>query len=83
VGIKLSPKVCKRIVKAVCGKVLDREETMKLLKSKFGVLPRHLSSLTASQLLEVASKKLLKGKYVEIPEDTDVSEFIVKKEIEL
>ncbi|CAB3987946.1 Hypothetical predicted protein [Paramuricea clavata] len=87
---KLTPKACKKIIKAVCGKILDREETVKLLKSKFGMPARSLTSLTPSQLLEVASKKLLKGKYVEIPHDINPSELsksvcslTVKKEIEL
>ena len=31
-----------------------------------------LTSLTPSQLLEVASKKLLKGNYVEIPDGINV-----------
>lgn len=89
VTIQLTPKVCKMIVKSVCGKILDREESLKVLKNKFGVTPRNLTSLTPSQLLEVASKKLLRDKYVvEIPEGIDASQLKssvlkVKKEIEL
>lgn len=88
VTIQLTPKVCKMIVKSVCGKILDREESLKVMKNKFGVTPRNLTSLTPSQLLEVASKKLLRGKCVEIPEGIDASQLKssmlkVKKEIEL
>ena len=43
--------------KSVCVKILNREETLKLLKSKFSVTGRHLTTLTPSQLLEVAAKK--------------------------
>ena len=47
--------------------------------------------MTPSQLLEVASKKLLKGNYVEIPDGINLSELSnttvyslkVKKEIQL
>lgn len=86
--MQLTPKACKMIVKSVCGKVLDREESLKLLKNKFGVTSRNLTSLTPSQLLEVASKKLLRFKYVDIPGGTDASGLkstIIKvnKEIEL
>lgn len=88
ITIQLTPKVCKMIVKSVCGKILNREESIKLLKSKFGVAARNLTALTPSQLLEVACKKFLRGKYVEIPEGTGTSQLKstmlkVNKEIEL
>ncbi len=51
ITIQLTPKVCKMIVKSVCGKILDREESIKLRKSKFGVSARNLTALTLSQLL--------------------------------
>ena len=87
-AVELTPKVCKMIVKSVCGKILNREETLKLLKSKFLVTARHLTSLTPSQLLEVAAKKLLRGKYCVIPEGTNTNHLTatmikVNKEIEL
>ena len=43
---EFSTKICRVIVKGVCGKVLSREECVKLLKSKFAVKARNLASLT-------------------------------------
>ena len=87
-AVEMAPKVCKIIVKSVCGKILNREETLKLLKSEFSVAPRHLTSLTPSQLLEVAAKKFLRGKYCVIPEGTNTNQLTaamikMNKEIEL
>ena len=42
---------------------------LKLLKKRFSVTPRNLTSLTLSQLLEVVSKKSARHKYVEIPDE--------------
>ena len=51
------------------------EELSKLLEKTFSVTPRNFTSLTLSQLFEVASKKLVKHKYVEIPDEpTDPSQ---------
>ena len=41
----------------------------KLLNKKFSVAPRNLTSLTPTQLLEVVSRKLIRHKYVEIPDE--------------
>ena len=87
-AVEMTSKVCKMIVKSVCGKILNREETLKLLKSKFSVTARHLTTLTPSQLLEVAAKKLLRGKYCVIAEGTNTNQLTatmikVNKEIEL
>ena len=68
-SIQLSPKLCKMIVRFICGSVLGREEISRLLKKTFSVTPRNLMSLTLSQLLEVVSKKLARHKYVEIPDE--------------
>ena len=64
-SIQLSPKLCKMIVRFICGSVLGREEISRLLKKTFSVTPRNLMSLTLSQLLEVVSKKPARHKYVE------------------
>ena len=64
-SIQLSPKLCKMIVRFICGSVLWREEISRLLKKTFSVTPRNLMSLTLSQLLEVVSKKPARHKYVE------------------
>ena len=84
----MTPKVCKVVVKSVCGKILSSEEILKLLRRRFLVTARHLASLTPSQLLEVAAKKLLRGKYCVIPEGTNTSQLTatmikVNTEIEL
>lgn len=46
------------------GRVLAREEVITILKSKFTVKKSQLTSLTASQLLTVLIKKLIKYNYV-------------------
>ncbi len=86
--VKLPKKLYQKIVKSVCGKVLTREESINLLKNKFSVTTRNVSSLTPSQLLEVVSKKLIRNKYVEIPDSVDhsqlqMSAIKVRKEIEM
>lgn len=86
--VNLPSKLCQRIVKSVCGRVLTREEIINLLKNKFSVMARNVTSLTPSQLLEVVSKKLIRNKYVEIPDSVDhsqlqMSAIKVKKEIEM
>lgn len=88
VDSEFSPKMAKAIVKSVCGKILTREECVKLLKSKFSVQARNLTSLTPSQLLQVASKKLVRYKYVTVPQDVETSQLKtadiqVNREIEL
>ena len=52
------------VIKAVFGKVLTREEVITVLKSKFMVKKSQLTSLSASQLLTVLIKKLMKYDYV-------------------
>ena len=52
------------IIKVVFGRVLAREEVITILKSKFTVKKSQLTSLTASQLLTVLVKKLIKYNYV-------------------
>ena len=49
-AIEMTLKLCKMIIKSVCGKILNREKTLKLLRKKFLVTARHLTSLTPSQL---------------------------------
>ena len=85
---ELSNKSSKAIIKSVCGKILSRDECVKLLTSKFSVQARNITSLTPSQLLQVVSKKLVRGKYVTLAEAAGTSELKkdnikVNKEIEL
>lgn len=53
---EFSTKICRVIMKGVCGKVLSREECVKLLKSKFTVQAKNLTSLTYSQCLHSSYK---------------------------
>ena len=78
---EFSAKICR-----VIGKVLSREECVKLLKSKFAVQARNLTSLTYSQCLQVAATKLVRSKYVSVPENVNFSklktqDIVVNKEI--
>ena len=68
-SIQLSPKLCKVIVRFISGTVLGGEEISKLLKKRFSVTSRNLTSLTLSQLLEVVLKKPARHKYVETPDE--------------
>ena len=88
VDSELSNKSSKAIVKSVCEKILSRDECVKLLTSKFSVQARNITSLRPSQLLQVVSKKLVRGKYVTLAEAAGTSELKkdnikVNKEIEL
>ena len=83
---EFSTKICRVIVKGVCGKALSREECVKLLKSKFTVRAKNLTSLTYSQCLQVAATKLVRSKYVSVPENVKFSklkteDIVVNKEI--
>jgi len=83
---EFSTTICRVILKGVCGKVLSREECVKLLKSKFSVQAKNLTSLTYSQCLQVAATKLVRRKYVSVPENIEFSklkteDIVVNKEI--
>ena len=54
------------IIKAVTGKIPDREELVKLLKGRFQVTQKSLTTLSVTQLLEVTARKLIKFKYVSL-----------------
>ena len=76
------------IVKAVFGKVLNHENIVKVLKSKFCVKHHSLTSLTVSQLMGVMAKKLLSHKYCHMgigvnPRNMKVDDIIVYKAISL
>ena len=62
--IQLSPKLCKMIVRFICGSVLGGEEISKLLKKRFSVTPRNLTPLTISTVgsgVQEASKAQVCG----------------------
>ena len=71
---ELPSKICKKVIKLVCGKVLSRDDCVKLLKTKFSVQSKNLVSLTYSQCLQVTSKKLLCNKYVSVPDHVEFSQ---------
>lgn len=56
---EFSTKMCRVIVKGVCGKVLSREECVKLLKSKFAVQEKsyitHIFTVSSSSSKKVSS----------------------------
>ena len=63
-SIQLSPKLCKMIVRFICGSVLGGEEISKLLKKRFSVTPRNLTPLTISTVgsgVQEASKAQVCG----------------------
>ena len=61
---KTSKKSAMVIIKAVTEKIPDREELVKLLKGRFQVTQKSLTTLSVTQLLEVTARKLIKFKYV-------------------
>lgn len=54
------------IIKAVTGRIINRDDIVKLLKSKFKVETKTITPLTASQLNELLARKLIGNKYVMI-----------------
>ncbi|CAH3149232.1 unnamed protein product [Porites lobata] len=63
---KMSKKSAMVIIKAVTEKIPDREELVKLLKGRFQVTQKSLTTLSVTQLLEVTARKLIKFKYVSL-----------------
>ena len=62
---KMSKKSAMVIIKAVTEKIPDRE-LVKLLKGRFRVTQKSLTTLSVTQLLEVTARKLIKFKYVSV-----------------
>lgn len=76
------------LIKSVTGKVLGRDELVKLLRVKFQVQNKVLISLTASKLMQVLAKKLISSKYVLVNDSANYknlkkSDLHVQKEIEI
>ena len=63
---KMTKKSAMVIVKAVTGKIPEREELVKILKQRFEVLSKTLTALKVSQILEVTARKLISLKYVSL-----------------
>ena len=76
------------IVKAVFGRVLSRDDAVSVLKKKFSVQPKNLTTLSPVQLLEVLAKKLVNNRYCTISKMQNInslqkSDISVLKEIEI
>ena len=76
------------IVKAVFGRVLSRDDAASVLKKKFSVQPKNLTTLSPTQLLGVLAKKLVNKQYCTISKMENVnclktSDLSVFQEIEI
>lgn len=85
---KITRKSAMVIIKAVIGKIPDREELVKLLRGKFQVKSKNLTTLTASQIMEVTARKLIALKYISVKfgvnnGDIKNADIKVHKEIDL
>ena len=56
------------VIKAVFGRILSREQTVNVLKSKFLIKQSNLKNLTPTHLQQVLIKKLVKNNYVSLKE---------------
>ena len=54
------------IVKGVFGRVLNRDDIVNILKKKFSVQPRNLTSLKPTELMSVLVKKLVRDDYCRV-----------------
>lgn len=66
VHMKINKKLAMVIIKAVTGRIPEREELVKMLKDKFKAQSKSLTPLTATQILEVTARKLVSLKYVSL-----------------
>ncbi|XP_068716619.1 uncharacterized protein [Montipora foliosa] len=67
---KITKKSAMVVVKAVTGKIPEREELVKMLKRRFEVPSKSLTALKVSQILEVTARKLITLKYVSLKNGT-------------
>ena len=66
---KLSVRVTSLVIKAVFATLPERDQLVKVLKRRFAVQPKLLSSLTHSNVMEVMAKKLIKHNYIIVNKD--------------
>ena len=83
--MKMNKKSAMVIIKAVTGRIPERDELVKVLKDKFKAQSK---SLTATQILEVTARKLISLKYVSLKSGISSSEIrnadiTVHKEIQI
>ena len=64
--VEWSLKINQTIVKVVFGRLLKRDEIVEVLKKKFAVLHKNITSLKPTQLMSVLAKKLVKYKYCNV-----------------
>ena len=70
------------VIRAVFGKLLTREKSVDILKSRFDVKQSNLTNLTASQVMSVLVKKLVRHNYVTLKENvSSLGDVTVHKEI--
>lgn len=86
--VSLSLKGYQMIVKSVFCEQLDRDNIVKVLRSRFSVKANTLTTLTVSQLTEIIAKKLLNYQFCSIKKGASLSnmkmqDIIVHKEISL
>ena len=86
--VSLSLKGYQMIVKSVFREQLDRDNIVKVLRSRFSVKANTLTTLTVSQLTEIIAKKLLNYQFCSIKKGVSSSnmkmqDIIVHKEISL
>ena len=86
--VSLSLKGYQVIVKSVFREQLDRDNIVKVLRSRFSVKANTLTTLTVSQLTEIVAKKLLNYQFCSIKKGASLSnmkmqDIIVHKEISL
>lgn len=86
--VSLSLKGYQVIVKSVFREQLDRDNIVKVLRSRFSVKANTLTTLTVTQLTEIVAKKLLNYQFCSIKKGASLSnmkmqDIIVHKEISL
>ena len=88
ITVSLSLRGYQMIVKSVFREQLDRDNIVKVLRSRFSVKANTLTTLTVSQLTEIVAKKLLNYQFCSIKKGASLSnmkmqDIIVHKEISL
>ena len=86
--MKINKRSAMVIIKAVTGRIPEREELVKMLKEKFKAQSKNLTALTATQILEVTARKLISLKYVSLKDgissgDIRNTDITVRKEIQM
>ena len=76
------------IVQAVFGRILSRDDEVSVLKKKFSVQQKNLTTLSPTQLLGVLAKKLVNNGYCTISKMDNINslkngDLSVSKEIEM